>query len=165
MCFALRKHRLLCDVGLPGLCSGKMLNDYILQHNSALNNNRVLYFQLIETDTRKVYEVFHELGTLVVMAYMGRNKKETQFALETPQKAYNKALGLIRDKYVEGSRILMPTRYQRDSVFKAFSALSHNEQPTFEAGYALYSLFSTQGYLYPLFKVIGEVDKHEVFAE
>jgi len=105
-----------------------MLNPFILYNNCSVDESFLL-LQLADQSlqesngSRGVYKVFHELGSLKVTAYSCTDlKKAEHFFLATADKAQRKALELIRNKYVELSRPLVPVRYKKDDYF----AFVHN---------------------------------------
>lgn len=171
-----------------------MLNPFILAHNSSANDG-FLYLQLYENSSRSVYNVFHELGTLNVVALSGKKTcpkpakkpsakraskavkseqaedkpedvlRERTFTLKTADEAMRKALELIRDKYVENSRVLLPLRWTKDAYFKHLSELRTKPAVHFSERHLLFSLLNTQPTLNAIFRSIAEMEGNEVLSD
>ncbi len=125
-----------------------MLNPFIADNNlCAVDGDNYLFFRLVDGSTGGFYEVFHKLGTPVIYTFSTRtrNGKLIENTITDSGKSpHLKAFGLIRDKYSESTRPLVPIRYHKEEYFKQLKDLPNDKmQPFFDANRLLCSLMST----------------------
>ncbi len=142
-----------------------MLNPFIVDHNASVDPG-FYYFRLKEVSTGAFYNVFHELGTSVIYIYTGKNEDnlKERIVADSSKSPQLKAIGLIRDKYTEGSRVLLPVRFTKNDYFKYVTSLEDVKEvePIFIGEKLLFSLLSVHPVLNAILRrlmaVVGQAD-------